>query len=171
MTDASTETYDARTYGTSEIGYGDRPGIVVVDFQAAFTDPQFALGGAPLIERAVGNTARLLEVARRANVPVASCYTAYSKTGRDRPYWKVRAVIDDLVHGHPAAQLDPRIHDPGYDVAFCKSGASIFFQTPLVPFFVKETGRYSHRHRLRDQRLRAGLGGRQFSVGLSHDRS
>ncbi|MDE0702195.1 MAG: isochorismatase family protein [Rhodospirillaceae bacterium] len=138
MTDASSETYVDRTYGAAGIGYGDRPGIVVVDFQTAFTDAQYALGGAPLIQRAVGNTARLLDVARRADVPVASCYTAYSATGRDRPYWKVQAVIEDLVHGHPSTQLDPRIHDPSYDVAFCKSGASIFFQTPLVALFAKE---------------------------------
>lgn len=138
MNDASTDIYDARTYGATDIGYGERPGIIVVDFQTGFTDPRYALGGAPLIERAVGNTARLLEFARRADVPVATCYTAYSKTGRDIPYWKVKAVMEDLVHGNPATEIDPRIYDGDYDVAFCKSGASIFFQTPLVSFFSKE---------------------------------
>jgi maleamate amidohydrolase len=138
VNDASTDIYDARTYGATDIGYGERPGIIVVDFQTGFTDPRYALDGAPLIERAVGNTARLLEFARRADVPVATCYTAYSKTGRDIPYWKVKAVMEDLVHGNPATEIDPRIYDGDYDVAFCKSGASIFFQTPLVSFFSKE---------------------------------
>lgn len=138
MSDASTGTYDERTYGSSDIGYGERPGIIVVDFQTGFTEDQYPLGGAPLIDRAVGNTARLLDVARRADVPVATCYTAYSKTGRDIPYWKVKAVTEDLVHGHPSTAFDPRIYDKDYDVAFCKSGASIFFQTPLVSFFSKE---------------------------------
>lgn len=137
MSDQSTTIYDELTYGSGEIGYGERPGVIVVDFQTGFTDPQYKLGGAPLIERAVGNTARLLEVARRCGVPVATCYTAYSSK-RDMPYWKVSAVAEDLIHGHPSTEIDPRIRDADYDVAFCKSGASIFFQTPLMPFFVKE---------------------------------
>jgi len=136
--DTSTHVYDERTYGASDIGFGDKPGIIVVDFQTGFTDSQYPLGGAPLIHRAVRNTARLLDVARPADVPVATCYTAYSGTGRDTPYWKIRAVTEELVHGHPSTEIDPRIHDTGYDVAFCKSGASIFFQTPLVSFFSRE---------------------------------
>lgn len=137
MSDQSAAIYKEMTYDSGEIGYGERPGIIVVDFQTGFTDPQYPLGGAALIERAVGNTARLLEVARRCDVPVASCYTAYSSK-RDMPYWKVSAIGEDLIHGHPSTEIDPRIRDADYDVAFCKSGASIFFQTPLVPFFTKE---------------------------------
>jgi maleamate amidohydrolase len=138
MNDESTAVYKERTYGATQIGYGERPGVVVVDFQTAFIDPKYPLGGAPLIERAVTNTARVLELARRCDVPVASCYSAYSASKRDMPYWKVGAVAEDLIHGHPGTAIDPRVHDPDYDVSFCKSGASIFFQTPLVPFFSKE---------------------------------
>ena len=120
------------------IGFGDRPGIAVVDFQVGFTrDPEFLMDGAPLIERAVFNTARLLHVARAFGVPVASCYTAY-KSERDMPHWKVSKMHEILIHGHPATQLDPRIHDPDYDLVVCKSGASIFFDTPVVSYFIKE---------------------------------
>ncbi len=133
MSDVFTE----RSYGTRPIGFGSKPGIVVVDFQTAFTDAQYPLGGAPLIMRGVDNTARLLEVARRAGVPVASCYTAYLSE-RDMPYWKVGAVHDQFLHGHPSTQMEPRIHDPKYDVVVCKTGPSIFFQTAVVPYFVKE---------------------------------
>lgn len=137
MSDASEATYQDRTYEAEKIGYGDRPGIVVVDFQTAFTDARYPLGGAPLIERAVNNTARLLEVARASKIPVATCYTAYSST-EDMPYWKVAAVREQLIHGHPSTELDARIYDPDYDVKYCKSGASIFFQTPVVPFLTKQ---------------------------------
>ncbi len=137
MTDSSDPTYRDRTYGASDIGFGDKPGIVVVDFQTAFTDPQYPLGGAPLIERAVENSARLLEVARRAGVPVATCYTAYNSQ-RDMPHWKVKAVMEDLIEGHPCTAFEPRIYDADYDVAMRKSGASIFFQTPATAFLNKE---------------------------------
>jgi maleamate amidohydrolase len=137
MSDVSEATYHERTYGSEVIGYGDRPAVVVVDFQKAFTEEKYPLGGAPLIDRAVDNTARLLDVARRCELPVATCYTAY-KSQEDMPYWKVAAVREDLIHGHPCTELDPRIYDPDYDVKFCKTGASIFFQTPIVPFLVRQ---------------------------------
>ena len=121
-----------------DIGFGDRPGIVVVDFQVGFTrDPEFLMDGAPLIDRAVLNTARLLEVARPLGVPVATCYTAY-KSKRDMPYWKPSRMSELLIEGHPAMELDPDIHDPDYDLVVCKTGASIFFQTPVLSYFVKE---------------------------------
>jgi maleamate amidohydrolase len=50
-----------------------------VDFMTAFSDPQYPLGGAPLVLRAMENTVKLLEVARRHNVPIATCNTAYMK--------------------------------------------------------------------------------------------
>lgn len=129
--------YSDRTYGALEVGRGQRPGIVVIDFQKAFTEEKYALGGAPLVMRAVDNTARLLDVARRNNIPVATCYTAY-KSARDTPYWKISCIYEEFVHGHPSTEIDPRIYDDSYDVAVCKTGPSIFFQTPVVPFFIKE---------------------------------
>ena len=171
----------------TEIGFGDRPGIVVVDFQLGFTrDPEFLMDGAPLIDRAVRNSARLLAVARPLGIPVATCYTAYQsardmpywkvskmaellihghpatkldpaiydpdydfavpvatcytayQSARDMPYWKVSKMAELLIHGHPATKLDPAIYDPDYDFAVCKTGASIFFQTPVVSYFVKQ---------------------------------
>ena len=137
MTDFTNADYSERSYGAVEIGVGERPGIVVIDYQKAFTEEQYALGGAPMVMRGLENTARLLEVARRNNVPVANCYTAY-KSQEDMPHWKVGVVRKELIHGHPCTELDPRIYDPNYDVALCKTGASIFFQTPVVPFFTRQ---------------------------------
>lgn len=133
----SSDVFSQRSYGAREIGFGRKPGIVVVDFQLAFTDKRYPLGGAPLIERGVQNTARLLEAARRANVPVASCYTAYLND-RTMPHWKVGAVREQFFFDHPGSAMEPRIHDAKYDMVVCKPGPSIFFQTPVVPYLVKE---------------------------------
>ncbi len=129
--------YQKRSYGAIEVGLGHKPGIVVIDYQKAFTESKYRLGGAPMVMRGLENTARLLEVARRNNVPIATCYTAY-KSERDMPYWKVGAVREELIHGHPCTELDPMIYQEDYDVVVCKTGPSIFFQTPVVPFFLKE---------------------------------
>ena len=132
-----TDSYQERSYGEIEIGFGAKPGIVVVDYQLGFTDPQYPLGGAPLVRRGVENTARLLEVARRCGIPVATCNTAYLNE-REMPYWKVRAVHETFLHDHPSVKLDPNIYDPDYDLAVTKTGASIFFQTPVASYFAKE---------------------------------
>lgn len=44
----------------------------------------------------------------------------------------------DFIYGHPLTELDPRIYNSDYDVALCETSPSIFFQTPVVHFFVKE---------------------------------
>jgi maleamate amidohydrolase len=137
MSEAAARDYAKRSYGARDVGFGHRPGIVVIDFQKGFTEQKYALGGAPLVMRAVENTSRLLEAARRYNFPVASCYTAY-KSPRDMPHWKVGIMDTEFIHGHPSVELEPRIYDAAYDVVVCKTGPSIFFQTPVVPYFVKE---------------------------------
>jgi maleamate amidohydrolase len=133
----SGDDYSRRGYGGRGIGFGRRVGIAVVDFQLGFVDPRFPLGGAALTERAVVNTATLLRAARAAKLPVVSCYTAYHSAA-DAPHWKIPPVLETLLHGAEPTWLDPRIHDPDYDVVLCKSGPSIFFHTAAAPVFVRQ---------------------------------
>lgn len=133
----SDDVYKAVGFDAHKIGFGERPGIAVVDFQRGFTEPEFPLGGRPMVVRAVENTATMLEQARKLNIPVATCYTSYT-TGRDAPYWKIPAVTDTFHHGEAAVELDPRIYQEGYDAVYCKTGPSIFFQTAITQFFIKE---------------------------------
>jgi maleamate amidohydrolase len=123
-------------YASFEIGGGRRPAVLVVDFQTAFTDPRYPLGGLPLIHAARDRTVELLQVARARKVPVAACYTAYCSP-QDMPLWKVKAVRDDFYYGHPCTQMDPLIHHPD-DFTYCKNAPSMFFQTPLITFLVKQ---------------------------------
>jgi maleamate amidohydrolase len=132
-----TDDYQRRSYGEIPVGTGQKPGVVVVDFQLGFTDAQYPLGGAPLVMRAVENTAKLLEVARRHGVPVAVCNTAYLNE-REMPYWKITAVRETFLHSHPSTKLDPRIYDPAYDLRVTKKGPSIFFETGVANYFTKE---------------------------------
>ena len=99
-----TDDYQRRSYGEISVGTGEKPGIVVVDFQLGFTDPQYPLGGAPLVMRALENTAKLLKVARRVGAPVAVCNTAYMNE-REMPYWKITAVKQTFLHDHPSTCL------------------------------------------------------------------
>lgn len=131
-----TDTYRDIGYEATEIGFGARPGILVVDLQVGFTDPRFPLGGRPLVRRAVDNAARVLAAARRANLPVANCYTAYGSE-RDKPYWKTGPVRESFYEGDPCTEMEPRTADADYDYILRKSAPSIFFQTPVASFLTR----------------------------------
>ena len=130
------DSYSKQSFGALNVGMQGRVGIVVVDFQLAFTSKKFPLGGAPMTDKAVKATSRLLKVARKHDIPIASCFTAYNSV-RDMPHWKIAAVREQFLIDHPGSRLDPRIYDPAYDVVVMKSAPSIFFQTRVVPFLVK----------------------------------
>lgn len=130
------DDYSRAGYGALSDGLGTKPAVLVVDLQLGFTDPRFPLGRLPMVHAATDKTAELLKVARRHNVPVAKCYTAYGSAA-DMPRWKVKPVRDEFYFGHPCTAMDPRIHDEHYDFTFSKSAPSIFFLTPLITFLAK----------------------------------
>lgn len=130
------DAYRSVGYSSFDIGFGNKPAILVVDFQLAFTDPAFPLGGLPMIHAAVERTAEVLEFARSRDVPVAACYTAYCGP-QDMPLWKVKAVRDQFFHGHPCTAMDPRIHHDS-NFTYCKNAPSMFFQTPLITWLVRQ---------------------------------
>lgn len=132
-----TDHFELAGYGANSIGFGMRPAIVIVDFQLAFTSPEWPTGKSPHIHRAVDNTAKLLEVARPLGVPVASCIVAWGSR-LDMGYWKVSALYQNFFYGDAATRIDPRIHDASRDFVFTKSAPSIFFGTPLVSFLTKQ---------------------------------
>jgi maleamate amidohydrolase len=130
------DSYSSVGYGAVSEGLGNKPAVLVVDLQVAFTDKKFPLGNLPMIHAATVKTSELLKVARAKNIPVAKCYTAYCSQN-DMPRWKVKAVREEFLYGHPCTALDPRVHDEHYDFTFVKSAPSIFFATPLVTFLAK----------------------------------
>ncbi|HEX8756106.1 MAG TPA: isochorismatase family protein [Steroidobacteraceae bacterium] len=135
---ASGDAYAAAGYDASaSVGRGQRPAILVVDLQLAFTDARYPLGNLPMVHAATERTGELLRAARKLQIPIAKCYTAY-QSAADMPHWKVQPVREQFLHGHPSLALDPRVHDAHYDFTFCKGAPSIFFLTPLMAFLTKQ---------------------------------
>ncbi len=130
------DVYQQRGYGQQPQGFGEKPGLVVVDFQTGFTDPAFPMGGAPMVERAVLNTARLMRAARAAGLPVIACVVAFDGP-RAAPHWKVAPVLD-LLAGTAGTALDPRIAAEAPDVVLTKTAPSIFFGTAAGAILTRE---------------------------------
>lgn len=132
----SEDVFAARGYGAKEVGFGEKPGLVVVDFQTGFTDPGFPMGGAPLVDRALDNTVRLMRAAKAAGVPIIACVIAFDGP-KGAPHWKVPPVLD-LLAGSAGSALDPRIAAEGPDVVLTKTAPSIFFGTAAGAILTRE---------------------------------
>jgi maleamate amidohydrolase len=124
------DIYATRGYGSHNVGFGAKPGLVVVDFQRGFIDPALPMGGAPMVDPAVRNTVPLIEAAKRAGLPVIACVNGYD-TPRGAPHWKI-ALVPEMVRGSPSVELDPRIAAAAPDVVLMKSAPSIFFATVSI---------------------------------------
>lgn len=124
-------------YGGANIGFGERPAVLVVDFQRGFSDPASPIGGSAHIERAIENTAVLLKAAEKHNVPVASCRVSWDSSA-DMAYWKVSSLFDgSFYHGHRMTEFDPRIQNIEGIFEFTKTAPSAFFRTPLPTWLTK----------------------------------
>lgn len=119
-----------RGYGQARIEPGQRPAVLVVDMQYAFTDPTFVAGGAELIERAAVNIAELLAVARSVEVPVFHTVVQW-QTELDLGLWPIKLPFTaQLTPGSRWVQVDERLWDPR-DVLLPKHWPSFFHGTPL----------------------------------------
>ncbi len=136
MSEMTSDIYAARGYGSRQLGFGDKIGVVVVDFQRGFIDPAFPMGGGPMVDRAVEQTVPVIAAAKRAGLPVIACVNGYDNP-RAAPHWKVEPVFD-LLRGTPGVELDSRIAEAKPDVLLMKSAPSIFFATPAAAILTKE---------------------------------
>jgi maleamate amidohydrolase len=119
-------------------GPGVRPGLVVVDLNYGFTDPD-----SPLYchaDGAVAATARLLEAARSSGAPVAFTTLQYDEAGKK----VAKAFIDKvptlltLAPGTRWPRIDERIAPREGEPVLMKLFASAFFGTPLASMLASQ---------------------------------
>jgi maleamate amidohydrolase len=130
------DLYAQRGYGARKVGFGRKPGLVVVDFQAGFTDPAAPMGGAPMVDAACARTAEVMRAAKEAGVPIVACVIGFDSPAAV-PHWKV-GPVHDLMLGTPGTALDPRIAAASPDVVLTKTAPSIFFGTPAGAILTRE---------------------------------
>jgi maleamate amidohydrolase len=129
---------DARTiYSRSgiggRVGLGERPAVLVVDFQYGFTESVSPLGGD--LDAEIAATASLLEVARGRGLPVAFTTVAFQEGQRDRLVWlRKMPSLATLVAGTRACAIDERVKPAPGEPVFEKQAASAFFGTSLIAF-------------------------------------
>ena len=129
---------DARTIYTrsgigGRVGLGERPALLIVDFQYGFTETSSPLGGN--LDSEVAATASLLELARERGVPVAFTAVAFQEAQRDRLVWlRKMPSLATLVAGTRACEIDGRLTPGPGEPVYEKQAASAFFGTSLIAF-------------------------------------
>ena len=111
-------------------GIGERPALLIVDVNNAFTDPDSGLGcEATDIIAAIS---RLLQVFRDAGLPVFFTTVAYSDRSQARIFRDKLPVLDILAVGSPMVKIDWRITPRNGEPIIVKHWPSSFFQTDLA---------------------------------------
>jgi maleamate amidohydrolase len=112
-------------------GFGQHPALIVVDMTLGFTDPESPLGSD--LDRPVEAIQKLLEAARRTEIPVVFTTVAY----RESDKLTAAAFIDKvpalltLEAGSRWAEIDPRIAPRTEEPVLNKLFASGFYGTGL----------------------------------------
>ena len=113
------------------MGFGSSPALVIVDFVNGFTDP--ALFGSADIVHAIDATVLLLDLARKATLPVVFTRIVFAADGSDlglvhRKVPNVAMLTEENPSSHIVRSLTPR----SAEIVIRKRHPSAFFATDLA---------------------------------------
>lgn len=111
------------------VGFGQRPVVLVVDFQRAFVDPTVPGGGD--FSEAIAATRRLLDTARRLRVPVLFTVVAYGDVCEAGRFIEKCPALRYAMAGTPSVDIDERLARRDVEPILVKAYASAFFGTTL----------------------------------------
>ena len=115
----------------TNIGFGERPAIIVIDFIRAYTTKGAPFFGQGVVD-AVDHSVSLLAAARSEKVPIIYTKVLYHPSGMDGGLFvKKVPALRTLVAGEPLAEIDPKITPHPEDLVIVKNYPSCFFGTTL----------------------------------------
>ncbi len=130
MTDPLGSSYAAAGYN-HRLGFGHRPALLLIDFMRAYFDPDspFYAG----VEAALASAQRILEVARKAAIPIVFTRVTYQAGGLDGGifYRKVPALRCFLAEGG-SSELPASLQPTADELIISKQYPSAFFGTSLA---------------------------------------
>jgi maleamate amidohydrolase len=127
--------YRRQNFG-GELGFGQQPALLIVDFVNGFADPEMFGGGN--IRDSISCTTTLLAACRDRSLPVAFTRIVYAADGSDSGAWTRKAprlaeLTEEAPASHIVDELTPR---PG-ELVLRKTQASVFFGTGLIGWLVE----------------------------------
>ncbi|GIW06993.1 MAG: N-carbamoylsarcosine amidase [Dehalococcoidia bacterium] len=131
MSDEATAAEYKRKGFSNLVGFGERPGLVLIDWVVGFTDPACPLGAN--FDREVEATRQLLAAARQKRIPIAYTTVVYDHGFQDAG-WFIKKVpaLANLESGSRWTEIDPRLAPLPGEHVLVKKFASGFFGTNLA---------------------------------------
>ncbi len=130
------QRYQEQGWGTTRVGFGERPALLIVDMQNDFVDPDSPSTCAPMAQERLPAIQRLLGAAREAGIPVFFSQGLVAPDLSDVGLWKGRAHATGKcqVEGTRGAEIVEDLAPlPGEHVVR-KRRPSAFFGTDLDIF-------------------------------------
>ena len=126
--------FDQQKFGQT-IGFGRRPGLLIVDFTLAFNDPK-AFGGGNISE-AIKNTVPILVEARRRRLPIAHTQIIYARDGSDANIHTLKVPrLLTLTPDNPLSDFVPELKPAPGEIVVRKRLPSAFFGTDLAGLLI-----------------------------------
>lgn len=123
------EFYQKMGFKERNIGFGQRPAIILVDFQYLLTRGELSGGN---IFQAAQNCKPLIELARERKIPLIYTYVAYREDFKDSGYFGKKAPeLSKCILGSKNVEIDEVVNPEKDDLIICKKMPSAFFGTPL----------------------------------------
>lgn len=117
----------------ASIGWGERPGLIIVDFVNGF----FYRSQYPMIAEAARRTRPLLLAAREAGVPIVHTRIAYAEDGSDCGIWGIKAArLRKLTESSEASQFIASLAPVSGERVLRKRQPSAFFGTDLAAHLI-----------------------------------
>jgi len=113
------------------VGWGSKPGLIVVDLSNGFTDPSTGVGGN--LDAEVEATRVLLEAFRARKFPVIFMTVAYKADYSDAATFVTKVpALSILVEGSDMVEIDDRIKPLPDEPVVTKKFASAFYGTDVA---------------------------------------
>ena len=129
MTDVLADNY--RKAYDGKLGFGARPALILVDFVAAYFDPECALFAD--VDSELQSALRLLATARTAGVPIVFTNVVYHADGADGGvFYRKVAVLESFLEGNPLGAWATGIEPRDGELVVSKQYPSAFFGTSLA---------------------------------------
>lgn len=128
--------YAAAGFGNN-LGFGQRPALLIIDFVVAYLEPSSPLYAG--VEASLKVNETLLAAARKANIPVIFTNVEFMPGGIDGGhfYRKVKG-LKCFDRGNPLGAFPPSLMPLPGEVVVTKQYASAFFGTSLLPTLVSQ---------------------------------
>lgn len=119
----------------AKFGFGQRPAIINIDVQRAYTDMDAFKTAYQTDPRQIEYINQLSALLRARGLPVIWTYVAYLESGEDAGVWGTRTDTPDslqnIKQGSERAQLDPRTEVKPGDIVLHKRMPSPFVETNI----------------------------------------